>query len=63
MKDIKFIRRHLDKNSNFSPTYLFQDETTLIWYAGKEQKQLQLSKVSRIIPGQRTVSFNWHHLL
>ncbi|KAH6821281.1 hypothetical protein C2S53_015274 [Perilla frutescens var. hirtella] len=31
-----------------------KDETALIWYAGKEQKQLQLSQVSRIIPGQRT---------
>lgn len=35
-----------------------QDETALIWYAGKEQKQLRLSQVSRIIPGQRTVSLS-----
>lgn len=34
---------------------MFQDETLLIWFAGKEEKQLKLSHVSRIIPGQRTV--------
>lgn len=34
----------------------FQDESVLIWYSGKEEKQLKLSHVSRIIPGQRTVS-------
>ncbi|PIN00741.1 putative protein, contains RCC1 domain [Handroanthus impetiginosus] len=34
-----------------------QDETTLIWYAGKKQKQLHLRQVSRIIPGQRTAIF------
>ncbi|KAL8042236.1 hypothetical protein ABFS82_09G037700 [Erythranthe guttata] len=41
----------------FCPFQLSNDETTLIWYVGKEQKQLQLSKVSRIIPGQRTAIF------
>ena len=35
----------------------FQDESLLIWYSGKEEKQLKLNNVSRIIPGQRTVSF------
>lgn len=39
-----------------SPLSIFQDEKLLIWYAGKEEKQLKLSHVSRIIPGQRTVS-------
>lgn len=34
----------------------FQDESTLIWYYGKDEKQLELRQVSRIIPGQRTVS-------
>lgn len=34
----------------------FQDESTLIWYYGKDEKQLELCHVSRIIPGQRTVS-------
>lgn len=33
-----------------------QDETTLVWYIGKEEKKLRLIHVSRIIPGQRTVS-------
>lgn len=41
----------------FCPFQLSKDETALIWYAGKEQKQLQLSQVSRIIPGQRTAIF------
>ncbi|KAG8379166.1 hypothetical protein BUALT_Bualt07G0059900 [Buddleja alternifolia] len=34
-----------------------QDETALIWYVGQEDKQLRLSQVSRIIPGQRTAIF------
>ena len=29
----------------------------LIWYSSKEEKQLKLNNVSRIIPGQRTVIF------
>jgi len=33
-----------------------QDETALIWYSGREEKKLWLNTVSRIIPGQRTVS-------
>lgn len=36
---------------------LFQDESTLIWFSDKEEKHLKLSRVSRIISGQRTVSF------
>ncbi|PIA62631.1 hypothetical protein AQUCO_00200561v1 [Aquilegia coerulea] len=36
---------------------MFQDESTLIWYSGKDEKQLKLSHVSRIIPGQRTAIF------
>ena len=35
----------------------FQDESILIWFSGKEEKHLKLSYVSRIMPGQRTVSF------
>lgn len=35
----------------------FQDESVLIWFSGKEEKHLKLSHVSRIISGQRTVSF------
>ncbi|XP_011071628.1 uncharacterized protein LOC105157032 [Sesamum indicum] len=41
----------------FCPFRLSNDEKTLIWYVGEEQKQLQLSQVSRIIPGQRTAVF------
>ena len=35
-----------------------QDETTLVWYSHNKEKCLVLSSVSRIIPGQRTVSRN-----
>ena len=35
-----------------------QDETTLVWYSHSKEKCLVLSSVSRIIPGQRTVSRN-----
>ncbi|RVW27572.1 hypothetical protein CK203_097519 [Vitis vinifera] len=38
--------------------HFFQDESVLIWLSGKEEKRLKLSHVSRIIPGQRTVSFS-----
>lgn len=34
----------------------FQDESILIWYSGRKEKQLKLSDVTKIIPGQRTVS-------
>ena len=40
--------------------FFFQDESALIWYSGNEEKQLKISQVSRIIPGQRTVSFYSH---
>ncbi|KAK3226730.1 hypothetical protein Dsin_006592 [Dipteronia sinensis] len=32
-----------------------KDEKLLIWYSGKEEKQVKLSHISRIIPGQRTI--------
>lgn len=35
-----------------------QDESAVIWYHDKEEKQLELCHVSRIIPGQRTVSLS-----
>ncbi|KAL5747426.1 hypothetical protein ACOSP7_024429 [Xanthoceras sorbifolium] len=41
----------------FCPFRLSSDETLLIWYSGKEEKQLKLSHISRIIPGQRTTIF------
>lgn len=39
-------------------SFVFQDESLLIWYSGKEEKHLKLSQVSKIIPGQRTVSLS-----
>lgn len=38
-----------------------QDEIFLLWYCGKTEKRLKLSSVTRIIPGQRTVSFLLMH--
>lgn len=35
---------------------LLQDGLFLIWFSGREEKQLRLSAVSKIVPGQRTVS-------
>ncbi|KAI5081676.1 hypothetical protein GOP47_0001419 [Adiantum capillus-veneris] len=37
-----------------------QDEKTLIWYCGREEFQLSLSSVTRIVPGQRTANFQRH---
>eukprot|EP00249_Psilotum_nudum_P037002 c9264_g1_i2 orf=689-1018(+) len=44
----------------FCPFRLSNDERTLIWYSGKEEMQLNLSSVSRIVPGQRTANFQRH---
>lgn len=41
----------------FCPFRLSNDERILIWLSGKEEMQLSLSSVSRIIPGQRTANF------
>ncbi|KAG4924210.1 hypothetical protein JHK87_049750 [Glycine soja] len=41
----------------FCPFRLSNDESLLLWYSGKDEKQLKLSTVSRIIPGQRTATF------
>nr|XP_048317951.1 PH, RCC1 and FYVE domains-containing protein 1-like [Ziziphus jujuba var. spinosa] len=51
---LKYGRRGKPK---FCPFRLSNDETTLIWYSGKDEKQLKLSHVSKIIPGQRTAIF------
>eukprot|EP00249_Psilotum_nudum_P024106 c29094_g1_i1 orf=1085-4444(-) len=51
---LKYGRRGKPK---FCPFRLSHDETTLIWYSGKEEKQLGLNAVSRIVPGQRTAIF------
>ncbi|KAK6159979.1 hypothetical protein DH2020_003360 [Rehmannia glutinosa] len=49
---LKYGRRGKPK---FCPFRLSTDESTLIWYYGKDEKQLELRQVSRIIPGQRTI--------
>ncbi|XP_015576845.1 PH, RCC1 and FYVE domains-containing protein 1 isoform X1 [Ricinus communis] len=51
---LKYGRRGKPK---FCPFQLSSDESMLIWYSGKEEKQLKLSQVSKIIPGQRTAIF------
>uniref|UniRef100_A0A2C9W4F4 FYVE-type domain-containing protein n=1 Tax=Manihot esculenta TaxID=3983 RepID=A0A2C9W4F4_MANES len=48
---LKYGRRGKPK---FCPFRLVNDESTLIWLSGKEEKHLKLSHVSRIISGQRT---------
>ncbi|GLU17092.1 hypothetical protein SLE2022_334880 [Rubroshorea leprosula] len=54
---LKYGRRGKPK---FCPFHLSNDESTLIWYSGKEEKHINLSQVSRIIPGQRTAIFQRH---
>lgn len=44
----------------FCPFRLSNDEKTLIWYAGREELQLSLNSVTRIVPGQRTANFQRH---
>lgn len=51
---LKYGRRGKPK---FCPFRLSNDESVLIWFSGNEEKHLKLSHVSRIISGQRTVSF------
>ncbi|KAI3429155.1 uncharacterized protein J3R85_008573 [Psidium guajava] len=51
---LKYGRRGKPK---FCPFHLASDESTLLWYSGKEAKQIKLNQVSRIIPGQRTAIF------
>ncbi|RDX61814.1 PH, RCC1 and FYVE domains-containing protein 1, partial [Mucuna pruriens] len=51
---LKYGRRGRPK---FCPFRLSNDESLLLWYSGKEEKKLKLSTVSRIIPGQRTATF------
>ncbi|KAL3511138.1 hypothetical protein ACH5RR_030539 [Cinchona calisaya] len=51
---LKYGRRGKPK---FCPFRLSTDESALIWYYGKEEKQLELRQVSKIIPGQRTGTF------
>uniref|UniRef100_I1N357 FYVE-type domain-containing protein n=1 Tax=Glycine max TaxID=3847 RepID=I1N357_SOYBN len=51
---IKYSRKTKPK---VCPFRLSLDETTLIWISHKKERNLKLSSVSRIIPGQRTVVF------
>ncbi|KAL3620339.1 hypothetical protein CASFOL_035251 [Castilleja foliolosa] len=51
---LKYGRRGKPK---FCPFRLANDESVLIWYSGKDEKQLKLSHVTRIISGQRTPIF------
>ncbi|KAK4356491.1 hypothetical protein RND71_025462 [Anisodus tanguticus] len=51
---LKYGRRGKPK---FCPFRLSNDESSLIWFSGKEEKHLKLSHVSRIISGQRTPIF------
>ncbi|CAN8239114.1 unnamed protein product [Cochlearia groenlandica] len=51
---LKYGRRGKPK---FCPFQLSSDESTLVWYSGKEEKQIKLSQVLRIVPGQRTATF------
>ncbi|KAL0414303.1 UNVERIFIED_CONTAM: PH, RCC1 and FYVE domains-containing protein 1 [Sesamum radiatum] len=49
---IKYSRKGKPKFCTFR---LSPDETTLIWYSHGAERNLMLSSVSRIIPGQRTI--------
>ncbi|XP_073139948.1 PH, RCC1 and FYVE domains-containing protein 1-like isoform X2 [Henckelia pumila] len=51
---LKYGRRGKPK---FCPFRLSTDESKLIWYYDKDEKQLELRQVSRIVPGQRTPIF------
>ncbi|XP_022887167.1 PH, RCC1 and FYVE domains-containing protein 1-like [Olea europaea var. sylvestris] len=51
---IKYSRKGKPK---FCPFRLSPDETTLIWYSHAAERNLKLSSVSKLIPGQRTAVF------
>ncbi|ESW18304.1 hypothetical protein PHAVU_006G029700 [Phaseolus vulgaris] len=51
---LKYGRRGKPK---FCPFRLSNDESVLIWFSGKEEKPLKLTKVSRIKSEQRTPIF------
>ncbi|EXB38473.1 putative E3 ubiquitin-protein ligase HERC1 [Morus notabilis] len=51
---IKYCRKRKPK---LCPFRIFADETTLIWFSRGQERNLKLSSVSRIIPGQRTAVF------
>ncbi|KAF5747997.1 putative Ran GTPase binding protein [Tripterygium wilfordii] len=45
------------RKPKFCPFRLSTDEKFLIWYSGKEEKQLRLSSVTEIVIGQKTENF------
>ncbi|KAH7845221.1 hypothetical protein Vadar_025132 [Vaccinium darrowii] len=51
---IKYSRKGKPK---FCPFRISPDETTLFWYSHGKERNLKLSSISRIIPGQRTAVF------
>ncbi|KAF3777970.1 putative E3 ubiquitin-protein ligase [Nymphaea thermarum] len=51
---VKYSRKGKPK---VCPFRLSTDEATLIWYSRGEERNLKLSSVSKIIPGQRTAVF------
>eukprot|EP00250_Pteridium_aquilinum_P019086 c24287_g1_i1 orf=626-3934(+) len=51
---LKYGRRGKPKFCHFR---ISNDGLFLIWFSGREEKQLRLSSVSRIVPGQRTAIF------
>ncbi|CAN8324471.1 unnamed protein product [Cochlearia groenlandica] len=51
---LKYSRKGRPKFRSFR---LLPDETTLVWLSHGEEKELKLSTVSRILPGQRTAVF------
>ncbi|XP_043716145.1 PH, RCC1 and FYVE domains-containing protein 1-like [Telopea speciosissima] len=54
---LKFGRKGKPK---FCPFRLSTDEKLLIWYSGKEARELRLSAVTNITRGQETVNFQRH---
>ncbi|XP_072983554.1 PH, RCC1 and FYVE domains-containing protein 1-like isoform X2 [Typha latifolia] len=51
---IKYSRTGKPKLRNFRVS---TDETTLIWYSHKKEKNIKLASILKIIPGQRTAVF------
>ncbi|XP_042518838.1 PH, RCC1 and FYVE domains-containing protein 1-like isoform X2 [Macadamia integrifolia] len=54
---LKYGRRGKPK---FCPFRLSPDEKLLIWYSGKEARELRLNSITNIIRGHKTVNFQRH---
>eukprot|EP00250_Pteridium_aquilinum_P006360 c16303_g1_i1 orf=1286-4678(+) len=59
-KGAHLLKYGLKGKPRFCPFRLSSDEKTLIWYSGREELQLSLNSVTRIVPGQRTANFQRH---